>query len=158
MKRRDFLARAVKVGGATVTAAIVLPVAVTIFAPLSVSRPRGTWAKVGPIREFAPGRVTLATIEVPRDDWAQALRKRGVFVWRPSEEEVVVFSRSCTDLGCPVTWDPGNGWYYCPCHGGIFDREGRPRKGPPKHPLHRYRHRIKEDALEIDLDSVPPSA
>lgn len=159
MERRDFLALAVKAGGALTGGAIVAPALVTALAPAWQHRGgRGIWVRVGPLEDFHPGTVAQAIVEIPRDDWAAALRRRGVFVWRPSAEEVVVYSRSCTDLGCPVTWDPGSGWFYCPCHGAIFDREGVPQKGPPKTPLHRYATRIVEGALEIDLDSIPPHA
>lgn len=158
MERRDFLALAVKTGGAVAAGVIVVPAMVTTLAPLWETRREGTWVKVGALERFAPGSVSQALVEIPRDDWAMALRKRGVFVWRPSEKEVVVYSRSCTDLGCPVTWDPGSGWFFCPCHGAIFDREGVPQKGPPKIPLHRYAHRLVGEELEIDLDSIPPSA
>lgn len=158
MERRDFIACAVKAGGAAIAGAVAVPVAVTTLAPLWEGGRRGTWATVGTLEDFVPGQVKLAVVEAPAEDWARALRKRGVFVWRASEEEVVVYSRSCTDLGCPVTWDPGNGWFFCPCHGGIFNREGIPQKGPPKQPLHRYAHRLQNGRLEIDLDSIPPSA
>lgn len=158
MERRDFIACAVKTGGAVTGGLVLLPAAITTLSPLWEERRHGTWATVGLLDQFPTGAVQLAIVEVPRDDWAHALRKRGVFVWRASSEEIVVYSRSCTDLGCPVTWDPGNSWFFCPCHGGIFDQNGQPRKGPPKKPLHRYTHRIEEGRLQIDLDSIPPSA
>jgi menaquinol-cytochrome c reductase iron-sulfur subunit len=158
MERRDFLALAVKTGGALTAGVVLVPVAITTLAPLWQTRREGTWVSVGPLDRFKTGTVSQALVEIPRDDWAGALRKRGVFVWRPSDDEVVVYSRSCTDLGCPVTWDPGSGWFFCPCHGAIFDREGVPQKGPPRIPLHRYALRLDAGTLEIDLDSIPPSA
>jgi menaquinol-cytochrome c reductase iron-sulfur subunit len=158
MERRDFLALSVKAGGIAAAGVVLAPVAITALAPLWQTRRSGAWVGVGPLADFAPGTVSLAIVEIPRDDWARSLRKRGVFVWRPSAEEIVVYSRSCTDIGCPVTWDPGSGWFFCPCHGAIFDREGVPRKGPPKIPLHRYATRRVNGRLEIDLDSIPPSA
>lgn len=103
MERRDFLALAVKTGGALTAGIVLAPVVATILAPLWQTRRAGTWASVGSLAGFKVGTVSQALVDIPRDDWAGALRKRGVFVWRPSEEEVVVYSRSCTDLGCPVT-------------------------------------------------------
>ncbi|BET67726.1 hypothetical protein ASA1KI_26440 [Opitutales bacterium ASA1] len=158
MERRDFLATAVITGGTVATAAVLGPVAWTALSPAWSDRRRGVWADVGTLEEFEIGKVTHAVVEVPRDDWAASLRRRGVFVWRQSEGNVTVFARSCTDLGCPVTWDPGNGWFFCPCHGGIFDRDGEPQRGPPKRPLHRYAHRVEAGRLMIDLDSIPPQA
>jgi menaquinol-cytochrome c reductase iron-sulfur subunit len=95
-------------------------------------------------------------VEVPREDWAATLRERGVYVWRRSEQEVVVFARNCTDLSCPVTWDPGSQWFFCPCHGGIFSKDGERMAGPPKRPLYRYTNRIRDGVVEIDLRSLPP--
>jgi hypothetical protein len=69
------------------------------------------------------------------------LSRQGVYVWRPTDEEVVVFSRSCTDLGCPVIWDGGSQCFFCPCHGGIFARDGRRMAGPPDRELYRYANR-----------------
>jgi Rieske Fe-S protein len=77
-------------------------------------------------------------------------------VWAESPDQFVVFSRACTDLSCPVRWDPGSQWFFCPCHGGIFDRRGEPRAGPPAVPLHRYQTRIRDGILEVDVFSVPP--
>jgi menaquinol-cytochrome c reductase iron-sulfur subunit len=116
------------------------------------------WVRVGREEEFPIGRVHQATVENPRDDRAKSLRLIGVFVVRPHADETVVFSRTCTDLGCPVSWDPGSGWFFCPCHGGIFARDGSPRAGPPERPLFRYATRIEDDWLWIDLNSVPPAA
>ena len=108
------------------------------------------------MQAFPIGRVQQAVVSLGRGEADAALQTQGVYVWRSTETEVVVYSRSCTDLGCPVTWDPGSQWFYCPCHGGIFDREGERRAGPPNKPLYRYAIRLVDGDLEIDLHSVPP--
>lgn len=156
--RRTFLRVAVLGTGAVVTAGLIGTTAGLVLAPVWAGRGDPTWVPVGPLDRFAVGEVTKAVVQVPRDDWAESLRARGVFVWRAAPEETVVYSRACTDLGCPVTWDPGSSWYFCPCHGAIFDREGVPQKGPPKRPLHRYATRVENGELQIDLNSVPPLA
>lgn len=158
MNRRDFISVTVKTGGAAAAAIVGIPTAVTVISPAWRSLRNPAWVDLAPLSDFPVGEVSLAVVEVRRDDWAEALRKRGVFVWRPHEQELRVFSRTCTDLGCPVAWDPGSGWYFCPCHGGIFDREGVPQAGPPPRPLYRYATRIVEGTLQIDLHSVPPVA
>jgi Rieske Fe-S protein len=41
----------------------------------------------------------------------------------------------CSHFGCRVQWQPEAGRYRCPCHEGVFDRDGRPVSGPPTRPL-----------------------
>jgi cytochrome b6-f complex iron-sulfur subunit len=52
-----------------------------------------------------------------------------------TESGVVARSLLCSHFGCRVQWRAEAGRYDCPCHGGIFDREGRPVGGPPTRPL-----------------------
>jgi len=41
----------------------------------------------------------------------------------------------CSHFGCRVQWEAARERYHCPCHEGVFDREGRPVAGPPTRPL-----------------------
>ncbi len=45
---------------------------------------------------------------------------------------VVAFNETCPHLGCKVHWQRDERQFFCPCHGGAFDAEGRPTAGPPK--------------------------
>lgn len=49
----------------------------------------------------------------------------------------LAFSLVCTHLGCTV--EQKNDGYECPCHGSIYNREGRVQKGPANSPLKRLR-------------------
>lgn len=53
-------------------------------------------------------------------------------------EGLVAFSRKCTDLGCLVSWDTSRQEFVCPCHGGVYDRNGKNIAGPPPRPLDRF--------------------
>lgn len=156
MKKREFSKLIVFGGGATVGAIVGIPAVLSPLSPSLRRDERERWQPVGPINDFPVGDVIKATVDVPRDDWADSLRTKAVFVVRGEDGELVVFSRNCTDLGCPIAWDPGSHWFFCPCHGGVFSKEGEPKAGPPKIPLYRFAHRIREGLLEIDLNSVPP--
>lgn len=156
MNKRTFSKLVVLGGGASVGVAVGIPAILSALSPSLRRREEPRWQPVGPIDGFPAGKVTEAVVTVPREDWARSLREMGVFVMREEKEEIVVFSRSCTDLGCPITLDSGSGWFFCPCHGGVFSRDGRPQAGPPKIPLYRFDHRIRGGMLEIDLNSVPP--
>lgn len=156
MNRRQMLARLVHGIGLAVAGIVGIPAAVTALAPVLKRRKEEVWQVVGPLADFPVDVVRPATVKVPRQDWAESLREKGIYVWRPTAAEVVVYSRSCTDLGCPINWDPGSETFLCPCHGGIFAKDGERMAGPPKRPLYRYASRIRDGVLEIDLRSTPP--
>ncbi|MEN8185158.1 MAG: Rieske 2Fe-2S domain-containing protein [Myxococcota bacterium] len=46
-------------------------------------------------------------------------------------------SAVCTHLGCVVKWKKARRQFFCPCHGGRFDIEGRVVGGPAPRPLRR---------------------
>jgi menaquinol-cytochrome c reductase iron-sulfur subunit len=156
MHRRKLLAWLMGAGGAAMGAVAAVPALLAGLAP-AIRAPRGgRWREVAPLDALPIGNVEKAVVHVQREDWARSLGEKAVYVWRRSEAELVVFSRNCTDLSCPVTYDPGSECFFCPCHGGIFAKNGRPMAGPPSRPLYRYAARVRGGMLEIDLDSLPP--
>jgi Rieske Fe-S protein len=146
-----------KAGGLVVAGVLGLPAAIAALSPVLRRRPYTRWAAVGRLDDFPAGQVKHANVALDRDDWAyRSLREQGVYVWRPHDrDEIVVYARNCTDLSCPVVHDPGSGWFFCPCHGGIFTTEGEPVHGPPRRPLYRYITRVENGVLEIDMRSLP---
>jgi menaquinol-cytochrome c reductase iron-sulfur subunit len=158
MERRQLLRWFVKGVGLTVGGVLVVPAVMTAWSPVSLRPRHEVWVTLGPLADFAENEVVKASVAIPRDDWAATPAAKSVFVLRRSAGETIVYSRNCTDLSCPLTWDPGSRWFYCPCHGGIFCEEGEPKAGPPSRPMYRYATRVREGLLEIDLNSVPPVA
>lgn len=158
MDRRTLMKVAVNAMGAAVTMVVGIPAALSVLSPLRPARGGPRWQTVGDVEQFALDEMVLSVVAIPRNDWAKSLREMSVYVWRTGEAEFTVFSRSCTDLGCPVKFDAGSECFFCPCHGGIFSKEGHRMAGPPPRPLYRYATRIEGRSLEIDLNSIPPMA
>jgi menaquinol-cytochrome c reductase iron-sulfur subunit len=155
MKRRRFLSVITTGAGWAAAGAVGAVGAVHACSP-AVRAPARGWQPIGRERQFAIDSVTETIIAVKRDDWSPALRQKSVYVWRATRDEIVVFSRHCTDLGCLVSFDRGSQCFFCPCHGGIFAKNGERMAGPPKRALYRYATRIQDGRVEIDLDSLPP--
>ena len=158
MQRRTLFKWLVVSASAVLGAIVAVPAVISALAP--AARPREKrWHSLGALRQFPPGQVVQAVVRLPREDHpVDSMPGQAVYVWRPSESQFIVFSRTCTDLGCAVKYDAGSTFYYCPCHGGIFNSSGEPVAGPPKKPLYRYVTRVRDNALEIDLSSVPAVA
>lgn len=161
MDRRTMLKRLVQGAGLAAAAIVGVPAFISALSPALRGRRKGAWRRVGTLDEFPVGSVREAIVGPPGEPhgalaWPPAAPRQGVYVWRPSREQVVVFSRACTDLGCPVNYDPGSQCYLCPCHGGIFDRDGSRMAGPADRPLYRFEVRVNDAAaVEIDLSSAP---
>lgn len=159
MKRRTILKWGVNGIGLAIAAMVGIPALIAGFAPSWMYRKRrNVWRSVGAVEAFSVGDMHKIVVSMPAEEWGEALREKAVYVWRPSAEETVVYSRSCTDLGCPLTFDPGSECFFCPCHGGIFNKNGERIAGPPSRPMYRFAFRITNGEIEIDLASVPAVA
>lgn len=138
---------------------VAVPAAITALSPLFERRREALWQPLGPVNDFPVGDMQRAVFERTRPgDPSRSLRERDVYVLREASDEITVFSRRCTDLGCGVIWDPGSACFFCPCHGGIFATTGERMAGPPQRDLYQYDARVENGILEIDLRSLPPMA
>lgn len=158
MDRRKLLSISVAGVGCAVAGTVSLPVLINMLAPAFAEGDLQDWRTIGNLADFPVGSMKQSMLAISDDEQDRHLSQRSIYVWRRSDEEFIVYSRSCTDLGCPIVWDQGSEWFFCPCHGGIFDKNGERRAGPPKKALWRYRNRIRDGVLEVDIRSVPPMA
>jgi len=156
MTRRFFTGLFVAGGSAILAGVVGVPALILGASPIFQRRREERWRRVGRLEQFAAGTVRQAQIAEDRTAWPRSLPSQTVFVWRRTKDSVVVFSRSCTDLGCPLDFDSGSACFFCPCHGGIFAQDGQRLAGPTDEPMHRFVHRVREGVLEIDVASLPP--
>lgn len=158
MTRRRFAELLAAACSLFIAGAVGIPALVAGLSPALRARRGESWQPIGRVDGFPTGAVRQAIIKVNRTAWPRSFGPEAVFVWRSSESDLVVFSRSCTDLGCPLNYDPRSACFFCPCHGGIFSQDGKRLAGPPKGPMYRYAHRVRNEVLEIDTSSIPPAA
>jgi len=67
---------------------------------------------------------------------------------------VRAFSAVCTHLGCLVEWLPQEEKFFCPCHSGYFDADGRNIAGPPPSPLEEYEVEVKDGAIYVSIPKI----
>ena len=73
--------------------------------------------------------------------------------------DFLALSSVCPHLGCRVHWESQNDRFFCPCHNGAFDREGKPVSGPPQaanQSLVRFPLKVENGLLflEVPLESI----
>lgn len=144
------------IGLGCIGAALVgVPVAGFLLAPLFESVAR-KWRAVGTVDKFQSGE----TVEVKFDDassvaWAGVTGQTGAWLRREPDGQFVAFAINCTHLGCPVRWLPQAELFMCPCHGGVYYKDGTVAAGPPPKPLTKYPVRINQGRVEILTSPTP---
>lgn len=153
--RRDFLViLSVALGGIASTV-VGIPVIGALIAPL-IRQPSETWRQVGKVDDFNVG----ATVEVGFQDasplpWTGISAKTAAWLRRDSQDKFIAFSVDCTHLGCPVRWLPDANLFMCPCHGGVYYKDGNVAAGPPPRSLVQYPVRIRNGQVEIRTNPIP---
>ncbi len=148
-QRRRFLARLSIAAGAVAVAMVGVPVVGFIIGPLLRKMPE-TWRAIGPVQNFAIGETVKVSFRDPTPlAWAGITAETGAWLRRDSDSEFTAFALNCTHLGCPVRWLDKANLFICPCHGGVFYRDGGVAGGPPPRPLFKYAVRINHGQVEI---------
>jgi Rieske Fe-S protein len=148
--RRSMLARLVTGVLGLVTAGLA-GLFGAVAAPGASSSDR-RWRRALSADDLSTGGPTTAFLaERYADGWYQTRRQSVVFIDREGDA-YRAFSATCTHLGCRVRWDAEAEQFKCPCHGGVFDREGRVVAGPPPAPLQRLAVRINPQTSDIEVE------
>ncbi|HTC19689.1 MAG TPA: Rieske (2Fe-2S) protein, partial [bacterium] len=120
-----------------------------VFKPLFKALPP-VWRPVGTVDSFLVGETVAVTfLQASPLPWAGVTAKTAAWLRRESAGSFTAFSVSCTHLGCPVRWRPDAQLFMCPCHGGVYYKDGEVAAGPPPKPLPRYATRVMDGQVEI---------
>lgn len=154
--RRGFMTGGALAAGGIASAAFGLPALGFALGPMFEDGTSDRWQDVGPEADFNPatyvpkvintdanvGEAGKATIYVRKFDPERDAE-------RNSDIPYVAISTRCAHLGCPVRYYQAPQRFVCPCHGGIYDFEGKVDGGPPVRPLDRFRARVTNGRVEI---------
>ena len=153
--RRSFLIK-LSLGAAAASAAIAgIPVISALLAPLLQKTSR-VWRSVGHIDDFPPNSTRLVKFRnADPANWAGETAETAAWLQRGNKNELIAFSANCTHLGCPVRWEDKAQLFMCPCHGGVYYKDGTVAAGPPPKPLVQYPVRINKSNVEIQTSPIP---
>jgi menaquinol-cytochrome c reductase iron-sulfur subunit len=123
---------------------------------LGLLKPREVWRAVGAVDSFQIGKtVEVSFLDSSPLSWAGVTAQTAAWLRRVGNQEFIAFSLHCTHLGCPVRWLEDADLFMCPCHGGVYYKDGRVASGPPRHPLIQYPARVNAGQVEILTSPVP---
>jgi menaquinol-cytochrome c reductase iron-sulfur subunit len=141
--------------GAIGAAAVGIPVVAFLFEPLFRKKPR-LWQAVGTVNQFGVGTTTRVAFDDPAAvSWTGVTARTAAWLRRDTEEQFTAFAVYCTHLGCPVNWLADANLFLCPCHGGVYYKDGSVAGGPPPRPLTKYPVRVNNGSVEILTSPIP---
>ena len=156
MTRRTAFTVAGQALGGVAGAVVALPAIGFALAPL-FEEEGDDWQAVGPVAEFTEETYKPVVITVVpghrRGRQDHRLRPQGgsADLEVDGEEGFIAISTRCAHLGCPVRFVEAAGNFICPCHGGVYDFEGKVIGGPPVRPLDRFQTRVSEDGKQVEV-------
>ena len=155
LSRRKFLARFSLAIGSVGALIVALPVVGFIVAPF-FQRKAEVWRSVGKVDSFKVGETVAVTYEDASPlPWAGVTAKSAAWLRREKAGTFTAFSVNCTHLGCPVRWIATADLFMCPCHGGVYYKDGTVAAGPPPLPLRRYPVRVQNGDVQIQTEPLP---
>jgi quinol---cytochrome c reductase iron-sulfur subunit, bacillus type len=170
-RRRLMEGTALAVGGIA-TMAFALPGLGFALGPLFEETVPDHWQDVGAEGNFNPISYVPKVMSI--NPVIGDAGKTTVYVrkWNPdvdkapgdSEQPYVAISTRCAHLGCPVRYIQASQKFVCPCHGGVYDSQGKVQGGPPVRPLDRFETRVRNRRVEVgqrfslnsQLERFPP--
>ena len=156
VSRRRFMTGTVHAAGGIAAAAFTLPAVGLAVGPV-FEKKETHWESVGPIADFADDTYIPRTLTLVRGigDVGKStvyIRKYNTDIdneERDEYNEFIAISTRCMHLGCPVRFVDASERFICPCHGGVYDFQGKVAGGPPVRPLDRFYTRIRGGNLEL---------
>ncbi|MDQ2753635.1 MAG: Rieske (2Fe-2S) protein [Bacteroidota bacterium] len=149
ISRKKFMVRlSLSLAGLSAAVAAV-PVVSALVAPL-LEKVKQTWRTVGTLNDFPLSSTKLVTFEnADPKSYAGVTAKSAAWLRRNDKDEFIAFAANCTHLGCPVRWEENSQLFMCPCHGGVYYKDGTVAAGPPPKPLTRYEVRVNNGDVQI---------
>ncbi len=158
LTRRSFFMKLGILFNGIVAAALAVPVVGFLLS--SVMRGRGngylSWVSLGPVSQFPEGETRLTTFRNPNVMPTDGKTvDTACWVRHMAGDQFHIFAINCAHLGCPVRWFPQSGLFMCPCHGGVYYRDGARASGPPERGLFEYPYKIDNGLISIQAGELP---
>jgi Rieske Fe-S protein len=148
--RRRALATMVTAVGAALSAGVAGLVGL-VAAPTRVTNPR-TWRRAAAPSDLPTDKpLTVVLTARDEDGWYETKKQSVIFLDRVGSGYRAL-SATCAHLGCRVKWDATQTKFLCPCHGGVYDRQGNVLAGPPPRGLEQLNVRVNPQTSELEVE------
>ncbi len=132
ISRRSFFGSLMLIGSAGMGAILAVPVLRYVLYPLYAKSSNTVWSLIGKMEHFSDlSKPVMAPLDLKQiDGWREVDSSQTVYVTKSAEGDMKVLSSICPHMGCTIAWREGHDDFYCPCHGSVFERDGKHVSGP----------------------------
>jgi menaquinol-cytochrome c reductase iron-sulfur subunit len=150
ISRRNFLSIATYAIGGVISLGVGIPAIAYLIGPSLQKQSAKNWIRISATSKVEVGTPTLFKVNITHQvGWTVNQEELAVYVLTENGKDFVALSNTCTHLGCRVRWISGKEQFQCPCHNGVFDKEGKVVAGPPPRSLDHYEVKVESDQLYI---------
>ena len=150
VQRRDFLGLVTWAIGVLIGAGLGLPAIAYIVGPALKQQDTQEWIAIGTPSRVELGTPTLFKANIERTTgWIVNQEEVSAYLLTEDGRNFIAMSNICTHLGCRVRWIAEQQRFFCPCHNGVYKKDGTVVSGPPPRPLDRYQVKVENDQLFI---------
>lgn len=155
--RRSFLGVLLGFASAAMAALLSIPVLRFLSYPLTTASESSGWTAAGSLSDVTTALAPLSrTLHLTqRDGWRETNTNPTVYLVRKGKA-IQALSAICPHLGCSVPWDAGRSAFVCPCHGGVFDGDGRYRSGPPRRGMDTLETTVRDGQVLVKYQTFRP--
>jgi menaquinol-cytochrome c reductase iron-sulfur subunit len=153
LSRRNFMIRTI-IGifvliGAAMTAALggfgVLP---------ALKKKKPGWSDAGSVADLQVDQPQERRFfETVKSGWQKENVERTVWLVKKPDNSVTAYSPNCPHLGCGYRWVAADQRFACPCHGSVFDINGKVLSGPAPRPLDTIETRVEGGKLLVKFET-----
>jgi menaquinol-cytochrome c reductase iron-sulfur subunit len=149
-KQGQFLSLTTWAIGGVLSAGLIIPAIAYIIGPALKREQAQDWIRLGTTSKVEIGTPTLFKTKIKRQTgWIVNEEELTVYALTENGRDFIAMSNICTHLGCRVRWIAKQEQFFCPCHNGVFGKDGSVIAGPPPRPLDRYEVKVEGDQLFI---------
>jgi menaquinol-cytochrome c reductase iron-sulfur subunit len=152
VNRRSFMVRTILAIFGFVGAVMTVALGGFGIIPALKKRTLG-WSDAGTVADLVVDQPSERRFfETVKSGWQSEKMERSIWLVKRTDGSVLAFTANCPHLGCGYRWIEERKRFECPCHGSIFDLEGRVLAGPTPRRLDSIRTRVENGRLLVQYE------
>jgi menaquinol-cytochrome c reductase iron-sulfur subunit len=148
--RRNFMSMVTWAIGGLIGLGMGIPAITYVLSPAKKSEGSQDWISLGSTTKVELNMPTLFKTTIKKQaGWIVNEQEISIYILTTNGRDFIAMSNICTHLGCRVRWISKKEQFFCPCHNGVFNKNGGVAGGPPPRPLDRFEVKVEGDQLYI---------